>query len=183
MAYRFIFVCLYKVTYKLYKGWAMQITLICNHWLLWSVYSIIHVFTGHYNKDICIVYCIVCREDHHYIISMITHVLSILWFFERKIAHIAKKRPGISSWSSVCLYSWQIEALWRIYASVNQVVIAAGNGLSSVSPLQLRHNERDFVSTHRRLDSLFICSGADQRKEQCSASLAFVRGIRRTKDQ
>ena len=41
--------------------------------------------------------------------------------------------------------------------------------------LQWRNNERDDVSTHWSHD----CSGADQRKHQSSASLAFVRGIHR----
>ena len=47
--------------------------------------------------------------------------------------------------------------------------------------LQWRHNERDSVSNHRRLDCLFnsIRSGADQRKHQSFTSLAFVRGIYR----
>ena len=46
--------------------------------------------------------------------------------------------------------------------------------------LQWRHYERDGVSYHRRLDCLpNVCSGADQRKHQSSASLAFVRGIHR----
>ena len=69
--------------------------------------------------------------------------------------------------------------------------------------LQWRYNERDGVSNHRRLECLrnrlFIimsaiasqitgvssvcatsCSGADQRKRQSFASLAFVRGIHRS---
>ena len=41
---------------------------------------------------------------------------------------------------------------------------------------QWRHNERDSVSNHLRLDCL---SGTDQRNHQSSASLAFVRGIHR----
>ena len=46
--------------------------------------------------------------------------------------------------------------------------------------LQWRHNERDGVSNHRRLDCLLYgFSGADQRKHQSSASLAYVRGIHR----
>ena len=55
------------------------------------------------------------------------------------------------------------------------------NGLAS---LQWRHNERDCASNHRRLDRLLnVCSGADQRKHQSSASLAFVRGIHRPPSQ
>ena len=47
-------------------------------------------------------------------------------------------------------------------------------------PLQSRHNECDCVPSHRRLDYLLdVFSGADQRKHQSSASLAFVRGIHR----
>ena len=46
--------------------------------------------------------------------------------------------------------------------------------------LQWRHNERDGISNHRRLDCLLNhLIGADQRKYQNSASLAFVREIHR----
>ena len=47
--------------------------------------------------------------------------------------------------------------------------------------LQLRHNGHDGVSNHLPYDCLLNrYSGADQRKHQSSASLAFVRGIHRT---
>ena len=49
-----------------------------------------------------------------------------------------------------------------------------------LSPLEWRHNERDGVSYHRRLHCLLNLWGADQWKHQCSASLAFVRGIHRS---
>ena len=46
-----------------------------------------------------------------------------------------------------------------------------------------RHNGRDGVSNHWRLDCSVVCqavcSGVNQRKHQSSASLAFVRGIHR----
>ena len=49
--------------------------------------------------------------------------------------------------------------------------------------LQWRHNERDSVSNHQPHDCLpnrsTVYSGADQRKYQSSASLAFVKGIHR----
>ena len=47
--------------------------------------------------------------------------------------------------------------------------------------LQWRHNERDGVSNHQSRDCLLkrLFSGADRRKHQSSASLAFVRGIHR----
>ena len=46
--------------------------------------------------------------------------------------------------------------------------------------LQWRHNERDNVSNHQPHDCLLNrYSGADQRKHQSSASLAFVQGIHR----
>ena len=42
-----------------------------------------------------------------------------------------------------------------------------------------RHSERDGVSNHRRFDCFCsaVCSAADKKKHQSSASLAFVRGI------
>ena len=44
--------------------------------------------------------------------------------------------------------------------------------LNCHKPLQWRHNERDGISNHLRLDCLFnFCLGADQRKHQSSASL------------
>ena len=46
--------------------------------------------------------------------------------------------------------------------------------------LEWRHNEIDVVSNDRRNECVrTVCSGADQRKHQSSASLAFVRGIHR----
>ena len=43
-------------------------------------------------------------------------------------------------------------------------------------PLQWRHNEHDCVSNHQRLYCLlYFCLGTNQRKHQCSTSLAFVR--------
>ena len=46
-----------------------------------------------------------------------------------------------------------------------------------VKSLQWRHNERDGVSNHQ--PHSIVYSGADQRKHQSSASLAFVQGIHR----
>ena len=52
--------------------------------------------------------------------------------------------------------------------------------VSQICSIQWRHNERDNVSNYRRLDCLLnLCSVADQRKQQNSASLPFVRGIHR----
>ena len=49
-----------------------------------------------------------------------------------------------------------------------------------VQLLQWRHNGRDGVSNHQPPDCLLNrYSGADQRKHQSTASLAFVRGIHR----
>ena len=59
--------------------------------------------------------------------------------------------------------------------------IYAGTVVSKFGPaLQWRHNERDGVSNHQRLDCLLTrLLGADQRNHQSSASLAFVKGIHR----
>ena len=49
-----------------------------------------------------------------------------------------------------------------------------------VSALQWRHNGRNCVSNHQPYDCLLnVCSDADQRKHQSSASLAFVWGNHR----
>ena len=47
--------------------------------------------------------------------------------------------------------------------------------------LQWRHNEREGVLNYQRLDYLLdrVCRRKKQTKHQCSASLAFVRGIHR----
>ena len=51
---------------------------------------------------------------------------------------------------------------------------------STSSTLRWRHNEPDSVSNHQFHDCLLNgYSGADQRKDQSSASLAFARGIHR----
>ena len=43
--------------------------------------------------------------------------------------------------------------------------------------LQWRHNERNGISNHQRLDFCStVCYGADQRKHRSSATLAFVGG-------
>ena len=48
--------------------------------------------------------------------------------------------------------------------------------VSRIVTLQWRHNERDGVPNHQPYERY---SGADQRKPQSSASLAFVWGIHR----
>ena len=52
-------------------------------------------------------------------------------------------------------------------------------------PLKWRHNECDSVSNHQPLTIVYstVYSGADQRKHQSSASLAFMRGIHHTRGQ
>ena len=50
----------------------------------------------------------------------------------------------------------------------------------SVVSLQWRRDGHNGVSNHRRINCLLnVCSGADKRKHQSSASLAFVKGIHR----
>ena len=51
---------------------------------------------------------------------------------------------------------------------------------SGLNALQWRHNEHHGVSNHRRLECLLnLLSGADQRKYESSASLAFMGEIHR----
>ena len=63
----------------------------------------------------------------------------------------------------------------RYWPTSNDTWVFSHSLLKSLAPetLQWHHYECDGISNHRHL----ICSGADQRKLQSSASLAFVRGI------
>ena len=67
---------------------------------------------------------------------------------------------------------WPSNALWRH---------SSGSTLAQVMVLlQWCHNGRDGVTNYRRLNCYStVCSGANQRKHQSPASLAFVRGIHR----
>ena len=68
-----------------------------------------------------------------------------------------------------------IAIFWCRCMEVEKICTCQGGG----GALQWRHNERDGVSNHQRLYCSTVGSGADQRKNQRSASLAFVRGIHR----
>ena len=90
-------------------------------------------------------------------------------------------RDGTGSWKSFNgrhAYPW-----WVHDIAVNGMAkqwARSSTAMVLVSSLQWRHNERGCVSNHRRLVCLLnVCSGADQRKHQSSASLAFVGGIHR----
>ena len=67
----------------------------------------------------------------------------------------------------------------RIWIAGKKPLMKRAPGLIS---LQWRHNERDVVSNHQRLDCFFnrFFSGVDQRKHQSSTSLVFVRAIHRS---
>ena len=71
-----------------------------------------------------------------------------------------------------------------VWLNIRQNCVARGISFALSTEgrtLQWRHNECDGISNHHRLDCFCstVCSGADQTKHQSSASLAFVRGIRR----
>ena len=64
-----------------------------------------------------------------------------------------------------------------IDALIVAIVDVAGYTYEYLISFQWRHNERDGVSNLQRLDCYsIVCSGADQRKHQSTASLTFVRG-------
>ena len=82
---------------------------------------------------------------------------------DNDINELLQQRFGVGYDSSSCAYliSWQF--------TENAVA------------LRWRHKERDGVSNHQPHDCLpTVYSGADQRKHQSSASLAFVWGIHRS---
>ena len=71
-----------------------------------------------------------------------------------------------------------LSAKWRQFCLSLKVLMQATR-LMYIS-LRWRHNENDGVPNHQRLDIYStVCSNADQRKHQNSASLAFVREIHR----
>ena len=69
-------------------------------------------------------------------------------------------------------------SLWRIVL-IEVILNACMWNRESWISLQWRHNGRAGVSNHQCIYCLTVSTGADQRKHQSSASLAFVRGIRR----
>ena len=70
---------------------------------------------------------------------------------------------------------------WICIVSRPQTTLISRWGLHTFIPLQWRHNQRNGVSNHQRVSIVYptVCSGADPRQHQSSASLAFVRGINR----
>ena len=88
-----------------------------------------------------------------------------------------KRRPfclglNVLIWLSMILYG-VLWIRWRQYLATLQVMIS-----KCIKPLKWCHNERDGVSiTGVSIAYSTVCSGANQRKHQSSASLAFARGI------
>ena len=78
------------------------------------------------------------------------------------------------------LYIYARQANRHKFQWISLVTMNAVSMISRIPSLQWRHNERDGVSSHRRLDCipnrLFGCRS---KKHQNSASVAFVRGIHR----
>ena len=82
-------------------------------------------------------------------------------------------------------FSWYLNSgLWFLFISGTDEIVVPfskyiGLGYNrNHTTFQWRYNQHDYVSIHRRLDFYSnLCSGADQRKHQSSASMAFVRGI------
>ena len=68
---------------------------------------------------------------------------------------------------------------WRSWIVSRQSGCWVPESLGFESSLPWRHNEHDGVSNHQPHDCLLNRSGADQRKFQSFASLAFVGGIHR----
>ena len=76
--------------------------------------------------------------------------------------------------------AWRHQANTRITVLSFLMVLLWSSYPCFLWSLQWRHNGRDSVSNHHPHPCLLnVYSGADQRKHQSSASLAFVRGIHR----
>ena len=84
-------------------------------------------------------------------------------------------------WEQHYLYYLILQCLNACTAVNNAIFfvwLAGGHTCLDTYSLQRRHNERDGVSNHQLRDCT-VYSGADKRKHQSSAPLAFVRGIHR----
>ena len=107
-----------------------------------------------------------------------------------KLLHVSKRGPRYTVY---CLSILPIRIQWQqpIYNLKHKQISISFSAIALIhrviqrvhTPLQWRHNGRDGVSNHQPhdclLNRLFRHSGADQRKHQCSVSLAFVWGIHR----
>ena len=93
---------------------------------------------------------------------------------------MADSRSAPSQWETVLLCN---DVFHWLGANLESVLLISMNwfGFMACSdPLQWRHNGHDGVSNHQPHDCLLSrFLGADQRKHQSSASLAFVREIHR----
>ena len=101
-----------------------------------------------------------------------------------KSFRVSKRTPSSGRGNKATQPSWYVQCFHLIWSEVftyekHGFQLWAQHHLWNA--LQWRHNERDGVSNHRAHHSLLtVYSGADQRKHQSSASLAFVRGIHRS---
>ena len=82
----------------------------------------------------------------------------------------------------ICIFDWTLVVnkltSYYTYYYYLYLPVCLMNGSQAVRVW--RHNERDGVSNHQRaIVYSTVYSGADQRKHQSSASLAFVRGFHR----
>ena len=102
----------------------------------------------------------------------------MLWEFLKKINRVITGSCCIPKFYTRYSTAINIHSLGHVACRLLLGLLSWCHGMPCT--LQWRHNERDGVSNHRRLDCVqTVCSGVDQRKHQRSTSLAFVRGIHR----
>ena len=123
-------------------------------------------------------YVSIPKLQFHLILNWVRNYLSMLRI---KSLRVSKRTPSSGRGTKVTQPSWYVQCFHLIWSEVftyekHGFQLWAQHHLWNA--LQWRHNERDGVSNHRAHHSLLtVFSGADQRKHQSSASLAFVRGI------
>ena len=88
-------------------------------------------------------------------------------------SHMAGLLAGNEGRLRICLLIPTEQSTWRKHG-VQICWCKIALDIVRLPPLSWRHYGNDGVSNHRRRD----CSGADLRKHQSCASLAFLRGIR-----
>ena len=101
-------------------------------------------------------------------------------FIELRFYGFSWKKPSFGSGNGLAPNRRQ--TMFWTNVPVYQHILASPTIIVLIMPLHWRHNERDGVSNHRRLDYLLnrlFRGRKHQRKHQSFVSLAFVRGIHR----
>ena len=125
----------------------------------------------------------VCSRHDVIIVAHCVYAVLFCYIITNELGHITTRKGNntIDMISTKLWYKQHAIVIWRCNqdANVSSSWLLTCTQLQHIGPLQWRHNGRDDISNHQLHFCLLTHSGADPRKHQSSASLAFVRGIHR----